>query len=83
MKYAENKNSARITRRIKLKTKRNNKVKRKETNLNASTADSTALLSPLPPLGTGDVAALVRSHMDGLQPFESTIEKTTEKCPYP
>ena len=27
----------------------------------------------------GDVAALVRSSMNGLQPFESTIEQTTEK----
>ena len=27
---------------------------------------------------TGDVAALVRSHMNGLQPFERTIEQTTE-----
>ena len=26
----------------------------------------------------GDVAALVRSHMNGLLPFESTIEQTTE-----
>ena len=26
----------------------------------------------------GDVAALVKSHMNGLQPFESTIEQTTE-----
>ena len=26
----------------------------------------------------GDVAALVKSHMNNLQPFESTIEQTTE-----
>ena len=26
----------------------------------------------------GDVAALVKSHMNGLQPFESTIKQTTE-----
>ena len=29
----------------------------------------------------GDVAALVKSHMSGLQPFESTIEQTTETMP--
>ena len=29
----------------------------------------------------GDVAALARSHMNGLQPFESTIEQTTETMP--
>ena len=29
----------------------------------------------------GDVAALVRSHVNGLQPFESTIEQTTETMP--
>ena len=29
----------------------------------------------------GDVAALLRSHMIGLQPFESTIEQTTETMP--
>ena len=29
----------------------------------------------------GDVAALVRSHMNGLQPLESTIEHTTETMP--
>ena len=31
----------------------------------------------------GDVAALVRSHLNGLslQPFEGTIEQTTEKMP--
>ena len=28
-----------------------------------------------------DVAALVRSHMNGLQPFESTIKQTTETMP--
>ena len=28
-----------------------------------------------------DVAALVKFHMNGLQPFESTIEQTTETCP--
>ena len=27
------------------------------------------------------VAALVRSYMNGLQPFESTIEQTTERMP--
>ena len=32
-------------------------------------------------IGLGDVAALVRSHMNGLQPFESTIEQTTETMP--
>ena len=31
----------------------------------------------------GDVAALVRSHTNGLQPFESTIEQKTEKMPPP
>ena len=29
----------------------------------------------------GDVAALVKSHMNGLQPFGSTIEQTTETLP--
>ena len=29
----------------------------------------------------GDVAALERSHMNGLLPFESTIEQTTETMP--
>ena len=29
----------------------------------------------------GDVAALLRSHMIGLLPFESTIEQTTETMP--
>ena len=29
----------------------------------------------------GNVAALVRSHMNGLQPFESTTEQTTETMP--
>ena len=29
----------------------------------------------------GDVAALIRSHMNGLQPFESAIEHTTETMP--
>ena len=29
----------------------------------------------------GDVAALVRSHMNGLLPFERTIEQTTETMP--
>ena len=29
----------------------------------------------------GDVAALIRSHMNGLLPFESTIEQTTETMP--
>ena len=28
-----------------------------------------------------DVAALVRSRMNGLQPFESAIEQTTETMP--
>ena len=28
-----------------------------------------------------DIAALIRSHMNGLQPFESTIEQTTETMP--
>ena len=31
--------------------------------------------------GRGDVAALVKSHMNGLQPFESTTEQTTETMP--
>ena len=31
----------------------------------------------------GDVAALLRSHMIGLLPFESTIEQTTETMPLP
>ena len=30
---------------------------------------------------SGDVAALAKSHMNGLQPFESTIEQTTESMP--
>ena len=30
---------------------------------------------------SGDVAALVRSHMNGLQHIESTIEQTTETIP--
>jgi len=30
------------------------------------------------PTGEGDVAGLVRSHMNGLLPFERTIEQTTE-----
>lgn len=30
---------------------------------------------------SGHVAALVRSHMNGLKPFESTIEQTTETMP--
>ena len=30
-----------------------------------------------------DVAALVRSHINGLQPFESTIEQTPETMPPP
>ena len=34
-----------------------------------------------PPGKTGDVAALVRSRMNGLQPFESTIKQTTETMP--
>ena len=29
----------------------------------------------------GDVSVLVMSHMNGLQPFESTIEQTTETMP--
>ena len=29
----------------------------------------------------GDVAAPVRSHMNGLQPFERTIQRTTETMP--
>ena len=29
----------------------------------------------------GHVAALVRSHMNGLRPFENTIEQTTETMP--
>ena len=29
----------------------------------------------------GDVAALVRSEVNGLRPFESTIEQTTETMP--
>ena len=32
-------------------------------------------------MGKGDVAALVRSRMNGLQPFESTTEQTTETMP--
>ena len=32
---------------------------------------------------TGDGAVLVRSHMNGLQPFESAIEQTTETMPPP
>ena len=31
--------------------------------------------------GMGDVAALERSHMNGLLSFESTIEQTTETMP--
>ena len=31
----------------------------------------------------GHVAALVRSHVNGLQPFESTIKQTTETIPPP
>ena len=31
----------------------------------------------------GDVAALVRCHMNGLQPFESKIEQATETMPPP
>ena len=30
---------------------------------------------------SGDVAALLRSHMIGLLPFESTIEQTAETMP--
>ena len=30
---------------------------------------------------SGHVAALVKSHINGLQPFESTIEQTTETMP--
>ena len=30
---------------------------------------------------SGDVAALVRSHMNGLQPFEKTVERKTETMP--
>ena len=30
---------------------------------------------------SGDVAALAKSHMNGLQPFESTTEQTTETMP--
>ena len=30
---------------------------------------------------SGDVAALAKSHMNGLQPFESTTEQTTETKP--
>ena len=33
------------------------------------------------PRKPGDVAALLRSHMIGLLPFESTIEQTTETMP--
>ena len=29
----------------------------------------------------GDVAALIRSHMNGLQPFESITEQTTKTMP--
>ena len=29
----------------------------------------------------GDVAAVVRSHMNGLQHFERTVERTTETMP--
>ena len=32
-------------------------------------------------IGIGDVVALVRSHMTGLQAFESTLEQTTETMP--
>ena len=32
-------------------------------------------------LEAGDVAAILRSHMIGLLPFESTIEQTTETMP--
>ena len=32
-------------------------------------------------LETRDVAALVMSHVNGLQPFERTIEQTTETMP--
>ena len=32
-------------------------------------------------LKRGDVAALVRSRMSGLQPFESTLEQTTQTMP--
>ena len=32
-------------------------------------------------LKTDDVVALVRSHMNGLQPFERTIEQTTQTMP--
>ena len=32
-------------------------------------------------LETRDVAALVMSHMNGLQPFESSVEQTTETMP--
>ena len=39
----------------------------------------TNLLTELAPVF--DVAALVRSRMTGLQPFESTIEQTTETMP--
>ena len=31
----------------------------------------------------GDVAALIRSHVIGLQPFKKTIEQTTEQYPNP
>jgi len=34
-----------------------------------------------PPVYSGDVAALIRSHMKGLLSFERTMEQTTETMP--
>ena len=38
----------------------------------------TPLRTDVPLIRQGRVAAFVRSHMDGLIPFERTIEQTTE-----
>ena len=43
--------------------------------------DSEKLNDFIENFNLGDVAALLRSHMIGLLPFESTIEQTTETMP--
>ena len=47
----------------------------------ATMTAKTSGIATWTPFSRGDVAALVRSDMNGLQPFESTIEQTTKTMP--
>ena len=49
--------------------------------LHKERVELTGLVWYITAMALGHVTALVRSHMNGLQPFESTIEQTTETMP--